>query len=103
MAGPVKRVLGEARKPAENDPANPARSTSHRSSGAVGPPARIYWARTQPMVELAHALALHLAEENCEHVSLRHCPRCVEGHLADVIAHLTGEAHPSPRQGAGRK
>jgi len=72
---------GEVRKPSER---------------AVGPPPRIYWARTVPPEQLARALALHLAEENCEHVSLRHCPECVVGHLVDVIAHLTGESDPSP-------
>jgi len=93
MSGPVKRVheVGGTRKPEELYPANP---TKAGSSGAVGPPARIYWARTQPLGELARALALHLAEENCEHVSLRHCPRCVQGHLEDVIAHLSREANP---------
>jgi len=90
VSGPVKRANGAMRKPEEHDPANPnAGSTTHRSSGAVGPPARIYWAKQHPVHELARELALHLAEENCEHVSLRHCPLCVKGHLEDLIAHVS--------------
>lgn len=86
-------VMGEARKPAESHPANPAGGGSR----AVGPPARIFWARRVALQDLAHRLALHLVDENCEHVSLRHCPQCVEGHLRDVIAHLSGEADTGPR------
>lgn len=82
-------------------PANPNRVVG--DSGEVGPPARIYWARRVPAEDLARLLAVHLRDENCPHVALRHCTICIEGHLTDLIAHLSGEAHPGPRQGAGRK
>jgi len=84
----VKRIVevGEARKPEASHPANPDRAVG--DARAVVPPPRIYWARTVPPEELAGLLARHIVEENCEHVSLRHCPRCVEGHLDDLIAHV---------------
>jgi len=85
---------GDLRKPEEPHPANPDQGVS--GSGAVGLSPRIYWARTVPPPELAHRLALHLRDENCPHVALRHCAICVEGHLVDLIAHLVGEADPGP-------
>jgi len=98
----VKRVVevGGARKPGASHPANPV-----GDARAVGPLARIYWCRRYP--ERTAALMCRRVYEHlvtgCVHESDAHCPTCADAHLVDLIQHLSGEAHPGPRQGAGRK
>lgn len=72
-------------------PIVPAHGGNHRDREAPGGSPRIFWARRQPPNELAHLLAVHLREENCEHAApagTGHCALCIEGHLDDLIAHL---------------
>jgi len=99
---PVKRVVDIAatRKPGVRFPANPDDLTR-----AVGPPARIFWCQRYP--ERTQALMCRRVYEHlvtgCVHESDAHCPTCADAHLVDLIAYLAREAHPGPRQGAGRK
>jgi len=65
-----------------------------RHSRPVVPAPRIYWARRVPLEELPFRLAVHLAQESCEHISTRHCPACTFGHLVDVVSHLSGKDDP---------
>jgi len=92
--------MGGTRKPAEHDPANPfPGSPTHRSSGAVGPPARVFWCYRHPAPTPAlQCLKVyeHL-QTGCEHEAIAHCPACAAPHIWDLMLTLGGETHPGPR------
>ncbi len=94
MAVLVKRVVDVT---ATRKPGDPPPSPADPGSRAVVPPPRIFWARRVALADLPRLLAAHIRDENCPHVSLRHCAICVEAHLVDLIAHLSGEANSRPR------
>jgi len=100
VSGPVKRArLGEAWKPGEPNPANP--DCVGDGSGAVGPPARVFWCERHP--EATPALMCRRVYEHlvtgCIHESDAHCPACAMPHLRDLVLTLGlgGEANPRTR------